>query len=101
MAHSLLPLFNFSLEINHFPLFEEDTLQDILASLEELSNGPQNQIADFIDMKFPEKITEICMRYGMKIEGRLGLRILGNLVTGENESTQVLIFFLSFFLFYQ
>ena len=54
-----------------------------------MSNGPQNQIDDFIKLKIPEKTVEICLDKGINNAGRFALRVLGNLVTGENNTSRV------------
>jgi len=70
---------------------DNDTLIDVLVSLNEISNGTQQQIDDLIALKVHFKTIDICFKYNMNDSiGKFSLRILGNLITGENYSTEVM-----------
>lgn len=89
MRHTILPFFFFALEPTNQGIFDENTLLEILFSLAQITSDPQFNANDFINSQIPQKIVNICLKFGLENEGVYGLRVLGNLVAGEIEITQV------------
>jgi hypothetical protein len=87
----LLPLLTQVIDKTLIRHLDNDTLIDVLVSLNEISNGTQQQIDDLIALKVHFKTIDICFKYNMNDSiGKFSLRILGNLITGENYSTEVM-----------
>lgn len=87
----MLPLLTQVIDKTLIRHLDNDTLIDVLVSLNEISNGTQQQIDDLIALKVHFKTIDICFKYNMNDSiGKFSLRILGNLITGENYSTEVM-----------